>query len=113
VVTGDLRALRLSDLRALSPLRAFGLRLDQPEVALPDGSCDLLVIGFTGDLAPQKRAIAPRLLQVMNFPERAPVPSGNNVGWVCPASHAALTALRYAARRANRKAISLADPGEP
>jgi hypothetical protein len=49
----------------------------------------------------------------MNFPERADVPSGNNVGWVCPASQAALTALRYAALRANRKAISLADEGEP
>jgi hypothetical protein len=113
VVSGDLAALRLSTLRTLSPLRAFGIRLAHPEDAVPEGALDLLVIDFAGDLPAQKRAIAPRLLQVMNFPERAPVPSGNNVGWVCPASHAALTALRYAALRANRKAISLADPGEP
>jgi phosphohistidine swiveling domain-containing protein len=113
VVSGDLAALRLSSLRTLSPLRAFGARLARPEDAVPEGALDLLVVDFGTDLPAQKRAIAPRLLQVMNFPERAPVPSGNNVGWVCPASHAALTALRYAALRANRKAISLADPGEP
>jgi phosphohistidine swiveling domain-containing protein len=113
VVVGDLHDLRLASLRSLSPLRAFGARLTKPDGPLPEGPLDLLVIDFAGDLPAQKRASAPRLLRVMNFPERAPVPSGNNVGWVCPASHAALTALRYAALRANRKAISLADPGEP
>lgn len=113
VVAGDLRGVRLSELRALSPLRAFGARLVSPDAVLPDGPWDLLISDFSDDLPPQKRGSAPRLLQVMNFPERAPVPSGNNVGWVCPASHVALSALRYAALRANRKVISLADPGEP
>jgi pyruvate,orthophosphate dikinase len=124
VVAGDLSAVRLAELRALAPLRALGARLVTPDATLPEGNWDLLVveargsehqrdIDLAGDLPPQNRGSAPRLLQVMNFPERSPVPSGNNVGWLCPASHVALSALRYAALRANRKAISLADLGEP
>ncbi len=113
VITGDLQGLRLAELRQRAPLRAFGARLDRPDAPLPEGPLDLLVIDFAEDLPREKRASAPRLLKLMNFPERAPVPSGNNVGWVCPASHAPRTALRYAALRANRGAISLADPGEP
>jgi phosphohistidine swiveling domain-containing protein len=113
VVSGDLRAVQFATLRALSPLRALGVRLLDSSAELPEAALDLLVIPSDLELAAEKRAIAPRLLQTVNFPERAPVPSGNNVGWVCPASHAALTALRYAALRANRKAISLADAGEP
>lgn len=113
VVVGDLQEVELTRLRALAPLRALGARLSAPDAPLPEGALDLLVIDFVGDLPAQKRASAPRLLQVMNFPENAPVPSGNNVGWVVPASQAALSALRYAASRANRRAISLAEPGEP
>jgi phosphohistidine swiveling domain-containing protein len=46
VVVGDLGAVQLSALRTVSPLRAFGVRLTQPEAPLPEGALDLLVIDF-------------------------------------------------------------------
>jgi hypothetical protein len=115
-------------LRKLAPLRALGLRLDtlaQLAQGPFDERLDLLVLGpdFSGpSAAAQPCAInAARVLRAVTFPERAAVPTEDNVGWVCPASQVAVAALRYATvrtgstldARASQAMNSLADDGEP
>jgi len=120
VVCGELSFVQLARLRRLAPLRAFGLRLEHPQQLTGrsfDERLDLLVLGPGFDTSAQPAVTcdtsapphvspglsqinAARVLRVVTFPERAPVPRGDSVGWVCAASHVALAALRYATVRA-------------
>lgn len=102
VVTGALQQVSVATLRAQLPLRAIGWRMNTVDATPPDAPVDLLLLGFPPGEELQKELQAARLLRLVNFPEVLAVPQGNNVGWVCPVATAALTALRYAARRHER-----------
>ena len=132
VVCGEPAKVRIAALRKLSPLRAFGLRLEGPD-DLQRGNFDerleLLVLGpgfAPADNNAPGRLISPaidtaRVLRLVTFPERVPVPAGDNVGWVCQAAGVAAAALRYASVRAGSTSDagggistnSLAGRGEP
>jgi phosphohistidine swiveling domain-containing protein len=113
VLRGALAAVSVAALRQRYPLRAWGMRFERPDdltSVVPDAPIDLAVLGGDqraagpnleafSDTSLQKRVRAARLLHVMNFSGELAVPEETNVGWVCPVSTAALTALGYACQR--------------
>jgi hypothetical protein len=100
VVTGALQAVSVATLRRRFPLRALGLRFEGSEPAICDARLDLAVFDGPPHGSLQNGVAAARHLHVVNFPGDLPVPDETNVGWVCPVSSAALTALGYATQRA-------------
>ena len=105
--------MSVAALRQSYPLRAWGMRFERPDdltSVVPDAPLDLAVLGGDepaegpnleafSDTSLQKHARAARLLHVMNFSGELAVPEETNVGWVCPVSTVALTALGYACQR--------------
>lgn len=110
VVSGDLSKVRLPELRRSAPLRAFGVRIDDAQqlAHAPRERLDLLILGPAAnglldkqidDSVALEQIDVARVLKVVTFSAELPVLPGHNVGWVCPVTQAALTALRYACVR--------------